>query len=122
MPKKLGIFDYILVIFVLSLMVLFSIFLHQNKIQEDLYVEITYDKGKIMQPIHKIQTIPVDGLTGKVIVSIQNGKVRVISSNCPDQICVKVGWISKTGPMILCAPNHVLVRIINRNQRALITY
>ena len=48
---------------------------------------------------------------GRIILQVESGKVRVKSSDCPEQICVHAGWISKKGQIIVCAPNHVLIEI-----------
>jgi len=40
-------------------------------------------------------------------------KVRVKESSCPNKICVKTGWIKRSGEIIVCAPNEVTVRILS---------
>jgi|LSQX01.3.fsa_nt_gb hypothetical protein len=45
-------------------------------------------------------------------IEIQNGRVRVVEANCPDQIDVKSGWISKENQMLVCLPNRVMIKII----------
>ena len=49
------------------------------------------------------------------IVSIQNNKVFMKSSDCKNQICVHTGEISQTGETIVCLPNSVIVEIIGSN-------
>lgn len=44
-------------------------------------------------------------------VQIQDGVVRMIEATCPDQICVKHMPIHKTGEMIVCLPNEIVVEI-----------
>ncbi len=48
---------------------------------------------------------------GRMIIQVDAGKIRVLSSDCPEQICVHAGWISKKGQILVCAPNHVLIEI-----------
>ena len=38
-------------------------------------------------------------------------RVRVVKADCPDQLCVKQGWIEKAGDQLLCIPNQLLVEI-----------
>ena len=45
------------------------------------------------------------------ICSIQNGEVRMISADCPDQICVHSNPIFKKGESIICMPNRVVLEI-----------
>lgn len=44
-------------------------------------------------------------------VVIENGEAYIKSADCPNQICVKTGRISKAGEQIACIPNGVLVEI-----------
>ncbi len=37
--------------------------------------------------------------------------IRMISSPCPDKICIKQGWINKEGESIVCLPNRVVLRL-----------
>lgn len=41
----------------------------------------------------------------------ENGKIRFEQANCPDQICVKTGWISRPGQVAVCVPAGVIVKI-----------
>lgn len=58
----------------------------------------------------------VDGKIGKVRIEIRDMKVRVKESSCPNKICVKTGWISRSGEIILCAPNSVLIQLLSSNK------
>jgi hypothetical protein len=113
---------YSLFIFVsLGILVLFFLIFYQNR-NGDYSVEITSPLETIVQPIHKNQIISINGINGIVVVQIEDRRVRVLSSKCPDQICVKAGEIKSPGPMIICAPNRVMVRIIKNNFQTLVTY
>jgi len=47
-----------------------------------------------------------------VVVEIaDDGRARVRSSDCPDKVCVKTGWIEHPGEIIVCLPNRVVVEI-----------
>lgn len=46
-------------------------------------------------------------------VSVERGRICVSSATCPDQVCVRQGWIS-TGVMpVVCLPNGLMIRIEN---------
>lgn len=45
------------------------------------------------------------------IIVIKNGKVFVEKANCKNQICVNHKPIKKTGEVIACLPNKVIVEI-----------
>jgi hypothetical protein len=44
--------------------------------------------------------------------NVKDGAIAVISSNCPDKICMHYGYISKNGQTAVCLPNNVIVKIV----------
>ncbi len=68
------------------------------------------------------RTVKVYGPLGISILEIKNGKVRMFSSPCPDKLCVREGYISKPGQMIICVPNRVIVKIEGRANLDALTY
>lgn len=75
-------------------------------------VEIVTPTKKIVHPIHRDAVISVQGKISEMTIEIYQNRVRVKQANCPDQVCIKTGWISQSHEFILCAPNQVIVRII----------
>lgn len=47
------------------------------------------------------------------ILRFENGRVRVLESDCPDQVCVLTGWLSRPGQIAACVPGRLLVRIVS---------
>ena len=41
----------------------------------------------------------------------ENGRIKVLESDCPNQICVAAGWLTQPGDFAVCAPNEVTVTI-----------
>jgi hypothetical protein len=75
------------------------------------------DQGAEQQWIYPLDaevTLRVPGPLGETVVVIEDGAVRVISSPCPEKICVKTGRISKPGQWIACLPNRVFISIQGR--------
>ena len=66
-----------------------------------------------------VQTIQLDTLTEPVeipvgdgnIVQAEKGRVRMLSADCPDQLCVHMGWTESPAKPIVCLPNRVTVVI-----------
>lgn len=52
-------------------------------------------------------TYRIEGLTGEVVFTVNDGAVRCVSSNCPDQVCVHAGTV-RPGAPVICAPNGVI--------------
>ena len=46
-----------------------------------------------------------------MVLEIKNGRVRVASSDCRQQLCVRHGWISRPREALLCLPNRVTVEL-----------
>ncbi|MGC8605307.1 MAG: NusG domain II-containing protein [Desulfomonilaceae bacterium] len=57
------------------------------------------------------QLISVNGPLGETKVQIKDGKVRIVSSPCPNHYCVKMGHIDAGGCALVCIPNQVIVRV-----------
>jgi hypothetical protein len=63
----------------------------------------------------KIQTKTVSVQGGQAIIEYGQGKVRVSQESdgiCPDDICWRTGWISRTGQTIACVPNRMTVTLM----------
>jgi len=65
-------------------------------------------------PLDAHTTLRVPGPLGETVVVIEDGSVRVVSSPCPEKICIKTGRISKPGQWIACLPNRVFISIRGR--------
>lgn len=48
---------------------------------------------------------------GGVVLEITEGKLRFLSSPCPDQICTETGFIGRLGEGADCLPGRVSVNI-----------
>lgn len=45
------------------------------------------------------------------VIRIQNGAIGVVSADCRDQTCVRGGFISKSGQVIVCVPSGLIIEI-----------
>lgn len=75
-------------------------------------------EGKEVRRINlpSVENVKIKGARGVTLVEVQEHKVRVFESDCPNQTCVKQGWISYKGQNIICVPNQVVVRIEGENE------
>lgn len=55
------------------------------------------------------QQIEVEYEGRRNVVQIADGRVRVLEADCPDQICVQMGWLEGAAP-IVCLPNHLVIQ------------
>ena len=78
-------------------------------------------KAEIYYGDKVVRAVSLNAGTGETIVSPYNpdviiersedGRVRFLSSDCPDKVCVKTGWISLPGSCAVCLPNRTLIKI-----------
>lgn len=45
-------------------------------------------------------------------MEVEPGRIRIVSATCPDQVCVRQGWISDSTVPVVCLPNQVIVEIV----------
>ncbi len=57
------------------------------------------------------ETITLEGAVTNTIVVEPDG-VYFASSDCPDQVCVHTGKLTRAGQTAVCLPNRVVVRLI----------
>lgn len=62
-------------------------------------------------PLGENQTVSLQGPLGETVLSIRQGKARILASPCPHKACIGMGEVSKNGELLACVPNHLLVRI-----------
>ena len=44
-------------------------------------------------------------------ICISDGRVCVTTADCPDKLCVNMGWISREGQSIICLPHKLIITI-----------
>lgn len=53
----------------------------------------------------------LQGKIGPATVEVGGGRIRMLEAPCPDKICIRRGWIEKTGDSIICIPNEIHIFI-----------
>ena len=46
---------------------------------------------------------------GENTVEIKDGKIRVLSADCPDKTCVRMGWLESSAMPIVCLPHKLVI-------------
>ena len=70
-----------------------------------------YHDGKLNRHLKLAEDQEIILLDGKMVVEIKGKKLRVKKSECPRQLCVKIGWIQHTGETIVCVPFKTVIAI-----------
>ncbi len=101
--------DITIIAIILLVFILLYFILRDNEVGDT--VEITVDNERTHSVLlNEAQIITLD--EQEVVIEIADGKVRFVSSDCPDQVCVHTGEISKVGQHAACLPNRVVVSVI----------
>jgi len=66
-----------------------------------------------LKKVTKAEDIVIAGKYRNV-VRVEQGRIRFIESNCPDQICVKTGWLLSSGDIAVCLPNQATIKIVGK--------
>lgn len=74
-------------------------------------VNLRGDGGLWIFPLDAEELVTIPGPLGDTIVEIGGGGARVVSSPCPDQVCVVAGAIRSRGQWSACLPNRVMLYV-----------
>jgi len=105
--------DFIVIAVIVIAAVLLAIsFYERNSIEKT---------AVILQNSTVLDTVRLDRLDGLYTLNYQgeypgtieamNGSIRFSHAECPDQVCVHTGWISRPGQIAVCLPAGVMIRI-----------
>lgn len=92
---------------------LWIVYYHLPAADEFLCAEISCDS-------QVVASVPLDGekityvVPGheNVVLTIGEGEVAFVESDCPDKICIKTGKLTSSGQSAACLPNKVIVRVV----------
>lgn len=67
----------------------------------------TIDLSRVEEPY----SFAVEWAGGTNIVEVEKGRIRVSEADCPDQICVRQGWVSDGAAPIACLPHKLVIQL-----------
>lgn len=56
-------------------------------------------------------TFEVADVRGRNVVAVEPGRIRVVEADCPDRVCVDMGWIDGPGLPIACVPHGLAITV-----------
>ncbi|NLO21148.1 MAG: NusG domain II-containing protein [Syntrophomonadaceae bacterium] len=77
-----------------------AVVIQNNKVIERI------DLSTVKEP----RTITVSGDYHNII-KVEKDRIRFEKSDCPEQICVHTGWLTKYGDIAVCMPNKTIIDI-----------
>jgi len=103
----------IILIVILTILICSSFFAITKKNQPTSYAICEVD-GKVVKKILLSKSQRVD-LKNGMELEIKNRRIRVSKSDCPQQICVKHGWLKYSSDIIVCVPNRCIIYTENKD-------
>ncbi|MDD5596121.1 MAG: NusG domain II-containing protein [Candidatus Omnitrophica bacterium] len=104
-------FDLILI----TLVLFFSVFcvtrLSHSQQSQPGKLALIYEKNKLLEKISLDKEGMITLLNGKMQIEVRKGKIRVRQADCPQHLCVNMGWIQYGGQTITCVPNKVSIEV-----------
>lgn len=95
-------------------------FLMSNAFSDGSTVGI-YQNGELIEKIDlncvtTDREITVDGENGSNVILVSHGKIKMLSAQCPDKVCVNYGELEHGGTPIVCLPNKIVIKWENSEQ------
>ncbi|MCX8084545.1 MAG: NusG domain II-containing protein [Calditerrivibrio sp.] len=104
---KLKAFDII----VLILFLVLPIYAIIKPVEGEKRSFLIVDGVKHPLDLSKNQVLDLTEFGKRVKMEIKDGKVRFLSSDCKDKICLQFGYIETCGESAVCVPNRVAIVI-----------
>jgi len=101
----------VFILLVVIVAVVLTIVLATDKKAE--YAEVYVD-GNLKYTLNLAEDKTIEILDGKMTIKVENGKIFIADSDCPEQLCVHASPIGKDGGMIVCLPNKVIIRTTSK--------
>ena len=81
-------------------------------LEGELDAVVTTPDGETVLSLNRPGTYAFAGKDGLTVqLAVEEGRIRFLSSGCPDKVCVRSGWLSRTGQTAACLPAGVVVRV-----------
>ena len=90
-----------------------TVFIISTALKSDGKTAVISVAGRVSAEINlnaEDKTFSLDSIEN-ITFERKDNRIRIISSDCPDKICKKTGFISDCGETIVCMPNKIIVEI-----------
>ncbi len=109
--KKITIPDYVFIILLIFSGIFSSFYIYNNNYDsKKVVVEVS---GRLygVYDLNIDRVIDLIGPHSNVRINIEDGYVFVSESGCPQKICKKMGKKNRVNDIIVCIPNHLIIKI-----------
>ncbi len=83
------------------------------KLSSKKLVATIYVDGKVIETVKldEVENAYTFSPCKNVEIEIEKGRIRFLSSDCPDKLCVKSGWLKSSGATSACLPEKVVISV-----------
>ena len=113
--RQLKILDYVALLAAIAVTVFFSFAAAGGS--EGQQVNIESEEGNFVYPLNEDRELTLEGPLGTTDIEIRDGRVRVVRDPGPQQICVRQGWIERSGEWLACLPSRIFVQVTGANDQ-----
>ena len=108
-PSRPRFADGILLVLLISLTAFSPGFLPAGSVGEQLTVRTPDSITEISLDVDG--RYPVSGPLGTAFLVVQKGRAHLENAPCPLKICEAMGSIDRSGQVIVCLPNRILLKV-----------
>lgn len=76
-----------------------------------IYVDGQCVRSIDLNQVTKRETITIPGKSGYNTICVEQGRIRIIEADCPDQICVNSEWLTDSARPIVCLPHRLVIQL-----------
>lgn len=121
MRRKFNIYDVGMITVIIIISVYLIFFGSGNMVSQNEKTVYVYSNNELVGEYNlrddfkdEIKIESVNG--GYNTLHIEDGQIWVHDASCPDKVCITQGRISENGEMIVCLPNQMLIKIIDKGE------
>ena len=107
--RQLRPLDYVAFFLAITVMAAFSLVAAAGGEGEQVAIES--EEGDFVYPLSTDREFTLSGPLGTTDIEIKDGRVRVARDPGPQQICVRQGWIERSGEWLACLPSRIFIQI-----------
>lgn len=107
---------WVLLIAAIALLSAAALIWQNHSARSDALIANIYMDGECVRSINlnaitAPETFTVSGPAGENVITAEPGRICVSHADCPDQVCVDMGWRSDSKLPIVCLPNKLVIRL-----------
>ena len=72
----------------------------------------TSDGQRATLALDRDARLELRGRRGPFTIEVRDGRARFLDSDCPQKLCVRVGWLERAGESSACVPNGASLTLV----------